>query len=313
MKEIIPPVSRKAIIAELKSHKFLRYTRFGENEIYVVTAHDSPSIMREIGRLRELTFRDSGGGIREALDIDAYDKASDPYRQLIVWNTKDKEILGGYRFRLFRRTEGGQGDLPHAATEDLFWFSEEFRENYLPYAMDLGRGFIQPRYQPSRAGKEGFYSLDNLWDGLGGLVADHQPLRYLFGRIVIYANFDPLIRDMVMYFLEKHFKRKGNLIKPREPLSINTATEKLEAILVGKNYKEDFNILNQQAKMREEIIPPLINAYMNLSSTMCSFGSALDPAFGRVEETCVMVTIADIYEKKIDRYVRPYKQEFKML
>lgn len=143
MEPIIKPIDRELIISELTSDKYIRNTRKGENELYEVSAQDSPNIMKEIGRLRELSFRMAGGGTGKSVDIDEFDVDNvNPYRQLIVWDPKNQEILGGYRYILCR------GINPEKmATKELFKFSDKFINEILPQTIELGRSFIQPNYQ----------------------------------------------------------------------------------------------------------------------------------------------------------------------
>jgi hypothetical protein len=187
MKEIIPPVARELLEVELTSEKFQRKTNKADNEIYILSHHDSPNIMREIGRLRELTFRAAGGGIGEEIDIDIYDiSETNPYKQLIVWDPSRKEILGGYRFiHCTDLPRDENGELP-LATAHLFRFSEQFINNYLPHVIELGRSFVQPDYQSSKAGSKALFALDNLWDGLGALMIDYPDVKYYFGKVTMY-------------------------------------------------------------------------------------------------------------------------------
>ena len=120
MEPVIQPVDRHLILKELTKDKFIRVTRKGHNYLYEVTAHDSPNVMQEIGRLREISFRLAGGGTGKATDIDEYDMdPHEPYRQLIVWDPKDKEIIGGYRY-----INCGGLDIRKMATKELFDFSD---------------------------------------------------------------------------------------------------------------------------------------------------------------------------------------------
>jgi hypothetical protein len=144
MKEIISKVPVEAIIAELTPEKKMRDTHKGGNEIYIVTAHDSPNIMLEIGRLREITFREAGGGTGKETDIDEYDTQEVPYKQLIVWNPDEKEILGGYRYLLCDQISYSKNGEPDLATSHMFHFSEKFLHDYMPYTIELGRSFVQP-------------------------------------------------------------------------------------------------------------------------------------------------------------------------
>src|SRR3972149_7238176 len=138
MKDIIPPVDRAILQKELTRDKFIRKTNFGDNEIYFVTHHDSPNVMREIGRLRELTFRDAGGGTGKDCDIDDFDTMENPYKQLIVWDPDHKEILGGYRFFICKDIAKEEKGYEKLATSELFHMSNEFTKKYLPNLVELG-------------------------------------------------------------------------------------------------------------------------------------------------------------------------------
>ena len=307
-KEIIPAVSKELLEKELNEDRFLRKTNNGNNEIYVITHHDSPNVMLEIGRLREISFREAGGGTGKNADIDDYDTAEYPYKQLIVWEPEKKEIVGGYRFLdctvKIPHDENGKIKL---ATRGLFEFSEKFINEYLPYTLELGRSFIQPDYQASKVGRKALFSLDNLWDGLGALVVLNPKIKYLFGKITMYTNYDVFARDMILYFLKKHFPDKEKLVFANEPLQLEIDEDKLAEIFSGNDYKEEFKILNRMVRDRNEIIPPLFNSYMNLSPTMKVFGTAINHHFGSVEETGIMITIDDIYETKKHRHIASFK------
>ena len=214
MKEIIAPVSKEALLAELTPEKLMRKTNKGDNEIYVITYHDSPNVMREIGRVREITFRDAGGGIGEEVDIDEYDTCSDPYKQLIVWDPQAHEIIGGYRYILCNDLTIGEDGVVPLATTHLFNFSEKFIREYLPYTLELGRSFVQPHYQSSKAGAKALFALDNLWDGLGALIVDHPEIQYFFGKVTMYSHFHMKARNLIMYFFLKYFKDHENLVTP---------------------------------------------------------------------------------------------------
>lgn len=307
MEEIIAPVDRALLKAELTRDKFVRNTNNGTNEIYIITHHDSPHVMREIGRLREVTFRNAGGGTGKPIDIDDYDINDTPYRQLLVWNPEDKEIVGGYRFiRCQEAIKDGEIEL---ATTELFKFSDKFIKEYLPYTIELGRSFVQPHYQPSVNNRKGLFSLDNLWDGLGALIIDNPDMKYFFGKVTMYTDFNQRARDMILFFMNYYFPDKDNLVWPHEPLKYHTDVSELEQLFKGLPYKDGHRVLNQHVRAFDENIPPLINAYMNLSATMRTFGTALNTHFGEVEETGIMVTIADIYDTKKERHIQSYMKK----
>jgi hypothetical protein len=309
MKEIIAPIDKALLEKELTQERFVRHTNNGNNRIYIVTAHDSPNVVREIGRLREITFRRGGGGTGLELDLDAFDLQENPYRQLIVWDAQAMEIVGGYRFLHCGTADKDEAGLPKIATVQLFDFSPRFISEFLPYTIELGRSFVQPEYQPMVNSRKGMFSLDNLWDGLGALVVDFPDIKYFFGKVTMYPHFNREARDIILYFLFKYFPDKDNLVKPLMPLNIETDMNKLENLFHGGNYGSDYKRLMQAFRELDEHIPPLINAYMNLTSTMRTFGTSINSHFGNVEETGILVTIKDIYESKKERHLLTYKKD----
>ena len=304
-KPVIDPIPVETILEELSLDKFFRNTNNGGNEIYILDAHDSPNIMREIGRLRELSFRDSGGGTGLDCDIDEFDTRDvNFFKQLIVWNPNDQVIVGGYRFLLCDKLEAdekGQVDTP---TSELFHYSERFVRDYLPYTIELGRSFVQPAYQPTKSLAKGIYSLDNLWDGLASLSYVYPTARYFFGKVTMYPQLERESRDMILYFMNQTFPDPDELLRPlpQYDLPIQMDVARLEAIFTGANYKENYKILVREVRERGAAVPPLVNAYMSLSSSMRSFGTALNPPFGNVEETGILVTLADMYPEKVARH-----------
>ncbi len=312
MKPIIRAIPRKDLETELTEEKFIRITNKAENELYIITAHDSPNLMQEIGRLRELTFRAAGGGNGKSLDIDDFDTMEDPYKQLIVWDPDKEEILGGYRFHLCNDNKAREECTKITlATEKLFNFSDKFRKEYLPDIIELGRSFVQPAYQSTSMHSKGLYALDNLWDGLGTLVIDYPTKEFFFGKVTMYPNYNNRARNLILYFLEKHFSDNENLVTPIVPLKFEVDLEEMEKTFTGRNYLEDYKILSQNVRAFGENIPPLINAYMNLSPSMRTFGTVINPAFGGVEETAMMITINDVYKQKVERHIASYVPQSK--
>lgn len=312
MKTIIEPVSTEKIVEELSENKFFRKTNNGDNEIYIVTAQNSPNIMREIGRLREISFRDSGGGTGLDCDIDDFDtREKNHFTQLIVWNPTDKVIIGGYRFLLCDRIKSKTGEVDETPTAELFDYSDRFIDEYLPYTIELGRSFVRPDYQPSKNLAKGIYSLDNLWDGLASLSDLYPKAKYFFGKVTMYAHLDCGVRDRILYFMNLYFPDKDKLVcpKPELDLPITTPASELETMFCSGNYREDFKILVKYARDHMTAVPPLVNAYMSLSPSMRTFGTARNAPFGGVEETGILVTIADLYNEKVERHLTYDKTE----
>ncbi|MDR1004088.1 MAG: GNAT family N-acetyltransferase [Prevotellaceae bacterium] len=306
MEKIIEPVSKELLKAELTEEKRLRMTNKSHNQIYIITAHDSPNLMREIGRLREIAFRAAGGGTGMEIDIDEYDTMENPYKQLIVWNPEAEGILGGYRYQLGTEVQMDDKGVPMLATAHLFHFSETFLKDYLPVTIELGRSFVTLEYQSTRAGSKGLFALDNLWDGLGALTVIMPEVKYFFGKVTMYPSYHRQGRDMILYFLKKHFADKENLITPLKPLDLETCETELAALFCGNTFKEDYRILNGQIRKLGFNIPPLVNAYMNLSPTMRMFGTAINYGFGDVEETGILIAVNEILAEKRIRHIQSF-------
>ncbi len=312
---IIPPVPRDLIKAELKHKNFLRMTNSGNKEIYITTAHLSPNIMREIGRLRELSFALDGGGTGKDCDIDEFDTMPEPYcfKQLFVWSPEDEEIVGGYRFihgsNMMRREDGSIA----TPTAELFQYSDRFVNDLLPYTVELGRAFVQPEFQPGNNLRKGLYSLDNLWDGLGAIALEIPETLYFFGKITMYPQMNRRAKDLILYFYQKHFPDPEGLVWPYTPLKIESDFNELHELFNGRNYKEDYQILVRSVRALGCTVPAMINAYMNLTPTMRSFGTAMNTEFGNTDETGILVTLRDIVPDKRKRYIESYDTKNRVL
>ena len=306
MEDIIPPVDVELLKKELTEDKRLRSTNKSHNHIYITTAAESPNLMREIGRLREEAFRDAGGGTGLPLDIDQYDTMLEPCKQLIVWDPEAEKIIGGYRYILGSDVKFDEEGQPLLATSHLFHFSEKFIKEYLPTTIELGRSFVTLEYQSTRMGTKSIFALDNLWDGLGALTVLVPDVRYYFGKMTMYPSYNRYGRDMILYFLKKHFEDKEKLIVPIHPLQLEADTEELKKLFVADDFKEDYKILNSEVRKLGYNIPPLVNAYMGLSPTMKMFGTAINDEFGDVEETGILIAVDEIREEKRRRHIETF-------
>lgn len=305
--KIIDAIPQALIEAELTEERFLRNTNKGGNKIYVVDAYNSPNVMREIGRLREIAFRAAGGGTGKDCDIDEFDTMMPPCQQLVVWDPDAHLILGGYRFIIGKNIKMKDGK-PNIATSHMFNFSQEFVDNYLPYTLELGRSFVRTEYQSSKEGAKALFALDNLWDGLGALTVVYPEIKYFFGKVTMYPSYSVCCRNMILYFLNKHFPDNDSLVTPIKPLDTNIDEKAMERIFVGENFKEDYKILNKAIRDCGYNIPPLVNAYMSLSPTMRMFGTAINDEFGDVEESGIFLTIDEIFEEKKQRHIDTYSE-----
>ena len=307
--EIIQPISKELLKDELTPDRMLRTTNKSHNEIYVVTAKTAPNVMKEIGRLREIAFRSAGGGTGKSMDIDEFDTMENCCRQLIVWNPEAEEIIGGYRYIFGSEWKIDQNGQPKVATSHMFHFSDKFMKEYAPYTVELGRSFVSLDYQNVRKNSKSIFALDNLWDGLGALTVLYPECKYFFGKMTMYPSYIRRGRDMILYFLKKYFDDKEDLIIPIKPLKIDTPMTELDALFQGENFKEDYKILNHEVRELGYNIPPLVNAYMNLSPTMKLFGTAINYGFGDVEETGILIAIDEIFEEKRIRHIESFVDE----
>ena len=303
MQPIIPPVEKALLRAELTPERRLRTTNKAGNEIYIITYQQAPNVMREIGRLREIAFRAAGGGTGMELDWDEFDTCEHPYYQLIVWDPEEEQILGGYRFLPGEEIRFDAQGQPILATSHMFYFSEEFKQTFLRDTVELGRSFVTLEYQSTRALTKGIFALDNLWDGLGALTVVIPGLKYFFGKMTMYPSFNRQARDMILYFLHKHFGDPDHLVTPMTPIEIETPEETLRELFVCDDFKSDYRILNSEVRKRGFNIPPLVNAYMGLSPTMRVFGTAVNHEFGDVEETGILIAVDEILEQKRMRHI----------
>ena len=315
MEQIIPPVDKELLKSELTPDKQLRMTNKSNNKIYVVDIHNAPNVVREIGRQREEVFREAGGGTGKALDLDEFDVMDNCYKQLLVWNPEEEEIIGGYRYKLGNEVDFDKNGQPILATSHMFHFSEKFIKEYLPNTVELARSYVTLPYQSSRMGAKSLFALDNLWDGLGALTVIMPSVKYFFGKMTMYPSYNRKGRDMILYFLNKHFGDKENLIIPMNPLTTETDQAELESILHEDDLRNDYRILNLEIRKLGINIPPLVNAYMGLSPTMKMFGTAINDGFGDVEETGILIAVDEILEQKrirhIDSYIREHPEVFR--
>ncbi|MFT5822439.1 MAG: hypothetical protein ACI8ZM_003695 [Crocinitomix sp.] len=302
---IIPPVDRALILKELNADRFLRETNRAGNLIYSINHKNSPNVMREIGRLRELTFAVAGGGTGNPVDIDDQDTGDVCYEQLIVFSPEDEVIMGGYRYiDCAKATSAEKHEL---STSHYFSFSKDFEANYLPYSIELGRSWVNPLFQPSVNPRKGLFALDNLWDGLGAIVLLNPHMKYFFGKVTMYSSYNEDAKRGVLGFMQTYFPDTENLVIPLNPMYTTVKNHAIVDLVKGLDFKEGLKVLQKYCRDLGESVPPLINNYMQLSPTMKSFGTARNPDFGGVEETGILVTLQDIVESKKSRHLEGFE------
>ncbi len=312
MNDIIAPVSKELLKAELTADRFLRTTNRSGNEIYVVTAAEAPNVMREIGRLREIAFRAAGGGTGKDVDIDEYDTMEVPYKQLVVWNPDNNDIIGGYRFIYGKDIRFDAEGKPMIATaHGMFDFSEKFVKEFLPYTVELGRAFVALEYQSTRMGAKSLYALDNLWDGLGALTVVLPGMKYFFGKVTMYPSYPVKARDMILYFLREFFPDKDKLVQPFSPLALESDEAEFKTVFCKDNFKENYRLLKQEVRNQGVSIPPMVNAYIGVSPTMRVFGTAVNYDFGNVQETGLLIAVDEMLDDIRVRYIESFIQKNK--
>ncbi|MEA3443923.1 MAG: GNAT family N-acetyltransferase [Bacteroidota bacterium] len=310
MEKIIDAIDRKLLKSELSNEKLIRNTQRSNNQIFSITYHNSPNVMLEIGRLREISYRQTKSGTGKKCDIDSLDTAEKVYNQLIVWDPNAEEIIGGYRYIICRNAALDENKVPQIGTARLFNFSENFIENFIPYTIELGRSFVQPQYQSTKNIRKSLYALDNLWDGLGALVVIYPEMKYFLGQVSIYTHINKLARDLIVFFLRKYFPDNDKLVEAINPVSLHNKEEKIAAYFTGKDLKSNMSILSHEVRALKERVPPLINTYINTSPSMKTFGTVHNPFFDNMEDTGILISIKDIYESKKDRYIKTFRNSY---
>ena len=300
--ETIKPISKELLELELNNDTFIRDTRKGGNEIYSVNHQNAPNVLKEIGRLRELTFRASGGGTGKAIDLDHYDMDEVCYQQLIVWSPEDREIIGGYIYIKCINAINSLSKISLSTTH-YFSFTPNFISDYLPSTIELGRSWVQPDYQPSVNPRKGLFALDNIWDGLGAIIKFNPDIQYFFGKVTMYPNYNKEARNYLLTFMNFFFPDKEILLSPHNPLDFSANQKDYISEFENLTYPEAYKKLNAFVRAKGEFIPPLMNIYMNLSPSMKTFGTAVNSDFGNVEETAILVKIDDIYPDKKERHL----------
>lgn len=305
MEPIIHPVETRLLVQELTPGRKLRDTVRGGNEIYIFDAHQAPALMREVGRLREESFRAAGGCSGKSIDIDIYDTMKNPYRQLIVWNPDLHEIVGGYRFMPGDEVNYNTDGTPLLATAELFNYSKEFLEKYLPATLELGRSFVSPGYQSTRMGEGGksIFALDNLWDGLATIMTLYPQLSFYFGKVTIHPGYSWKAASLLMHFLSKHYGDSNNLVRPKIPVAPAGNGD----IFCQDNAKKDYMALKNAVSELGFNIPPLINSYINLASTLTYFGFAECHDLIGAMEGGIMIKVDDIHSDNMERHFKSRK------
>ena len=302
MQAIIPEVDRDLLEKELEGH-LLRPSNKADNLIYDITSHECPNVMREIARLREISYRDGGGATGREMDIDEMDTMPKPYHQLLVWDPTNRQIIGGYRYLLGSEAEIRDGQ-PFITSAHLFHYSERFIREYLPKTIEFGRAFVQPMYQKREMGVKALFALDNIWDGIGAIMHNNPQLQYMIGKVTIYPDYNATARELIYAYLDRFHRGEEGLIAPYRPLPLPTIDKPFE----GTDSQENYHILQHAVREQGTVIPPMFSAYLNITSDLQFFGNAINDELANVYETGIMVDLHTVYQEKKERYITPYIQ-----
>lgn len=310
MQTIIPAVDRQILKSELEGH-LLRPSNKAGNLIYDITSREAPNVMREIARLREISYRDGGGATGKEMDIDEMDLMERPYHQLIVWDPEHEEIVGGYRYLLGHEVvmrENEQGELqPFITSAHLYHYSERFIRDYLPHVIEFGRAFVQPMYQKREMGVKALFALDNIWDGIGAIMHNNPDIYYMLGKVTIYPSYPAEARELIYTYLDRYHHGDADLFAPYHALPITDEANRVaDGFFRGEDKQENYKLLLQRIRELGTVIPPMFSAYLNLTNDLLFFGNAMNDELANVYETGIMVDLHTVYEEKKVRYINPY-------
>lgn len=290
---VAQPERSQDVLRDLARHEILGQTPDGK-VIYLARNIGGSVLLREIGRLREETFRAVGEGTGKASDVDDYDF---DYFHLVLWDQSDSEIAGAYRLCDTHKlvTEKGKQAL---YTNRLFELGN-CMDPYLKEGLELGRSFVQPKYWGKR-------SLEYLWVGIGAFLKKNPNFRYLFGAVSISNQLPQAAQDLMVYFYRLYFQTQDNVVVSRHPyLFKQKSIEDLAETFQGDNYQQDFKRLKELLANMGVGVPTLYKQYTELTepggTQFFDFGS--DPGFANAVDGMVLVDLMKVKAKKRQRYM----------
>ncbi len=291
---IIHPIDRQLIKRELNNSKVLGITS-DDKMILLTTKEDSPNVITEVARLREITFRRVGEGTGKKLDLDRFD---DLYKHIIVWDDKELEIVGSYRLGIGKEILEKAGSNGFY-TSTLFDFSDEFVENYIVDSIELGRSFVQKKYWNTNA-------LHYLWQGIGAFLAHNGFIKYMFGGVSISDAYPLGAKRALVYYFDKWFGSRTTLATSKNKFELpNNSINEYAEKFIGENQKQDYFILKNLMKPYGFTVPILYKHYSELCEkngvSFIDFG--IDNSFEQCIDGLILVDIDKIKQEKKDRYI----------
>ncbi|UXI03314.1 lysophospholipid acyltransferase family protein [Photobacterium sp. TY1-4] len=292
-KTVAHPEDRQEIRLELKASQLLGETR-DNHRIQLCDFDQAPVVMREVGRLRELTFRKVGEGTGSKRDLDKYDRY---YQHLILWDENRLEIAGAYRLGRgceILRQYGRQG----LYTDELFDYTDAVTP-YLPTTVELGRSFVSPSYW-------GKASLDYLWQGIGAYLRHHPDVRYLIGPVTMSNEFPPALQTMLVYYYTRYYGGETDLAEAKRPYTLDPDTEQqLDAQFAGLDRQAGFELLQHTFTAQGCKVPVLFKQYASLFEDggfrLITF--SVDPDFGNCIDGLFMADLTQMKPAKRKRYL----------
>ncbi|TVR34634.1 MAG: GNAT family N-acetyltransferase [Spirochaetaceae bacterium] len=310
--ELVPvaaPVDPQLLRDQFARFKPVR--EFKGLQVYLLHALQSAPIMDEIGRIREIEYRNVGAGRNVARDIDHHDTDAHGYTQLVAWDPETAEVVAMYRFILGRRV-AESGALERLRTAGLFRFSPLFVSDYLPHAVEVGRSVV------NSSAKRAIVGLFVVWCGLGALVCEYPWLRYFFGNVSIYANWPEAARDAVIGFLNTYHRGSQPLLIARERYRYTPAAEaqsagqtsaepKQPAQDPAQDYDAAYQHMSSTLAADGLSVPPILVSYLRAADNVQTFDTALDSDFGGALETALMVSVDSITARTRKRFIDNYE------
>ena len=291
---IAHPQERRIIKRELQKAELLGETA-DNKKIYLFDYQPDSAVMHEIGRLRELTFRQVGEGTGKKRDLDRYDR---DYRHLILWDEQELEIAGAYRIGEVSRIQSQLGSRG-IYSEELFDYDRIKIQRYFTQGIELGRSFVSPRYWGRR-------SLDYLWYGIGAYLKRYPDIRYLFGPVSLTNSYPDFAKALIVSYYRHYFGDPDSLAEARVPYLLDDSIQqRVWETLSGDDADEDFTLMREQLMHMNVTVPTLYKQYADI----CERGGArfldfnVDADFGHFIDGLVMIDLQQLKAAKRKRYL----------
>tara|TARA_B100001063_G_scaffold131006_1_gene122443 strand:+ start:3898 stop:5610 length:1713 start_codon:yes stop_codon:yes gene_type:complete len=290
---IARPQKRQDLISELKSSQLIGETNDGK-KIYLYDYSDDSIVLKELGRLRELSFRKVGEGINKKRDTDKYDIY---YQHIILWDDNDLEIVGSYRIGnadfIFRNI-GVKGFYSNT----LFKYTEELNP-YLKDSIELGRSFVQPKYWGTRA-------LDYLWYGIGSYLKNNPNIKYMFGPVSMSSTFPIIAKDLMIFYYSHYFKNSKQLVIPKLSYQYSNSVNEIKEQFILNDRKKDFKFLKSTLSSIGVAVPTLYKQYSDIAEDggVKFLGFNVDKEFSDCIDGFILVDVEKIKDAPRKRYIQ---------